>query len=117
MDPVLKPSLKKFLLTFSLKGVKNKGTNWSSLSTKASRKRKFIRENISDDMLDKIMKDNSGKKYKPFSSFSYLNISTNSDGSIGYKISAIESKIVEIYMDILDSIIKGYKAEMKKEGS
>lgn len=115
-EQVTKPNLYQFLVTFQLKGAKDIGENWRSISVKASRKRKFIKdEEIRGELLDQIIEECEGRKFRPFSALSCLEIRQRSDGSIGYYLNVPEQKITDTYLDILDAIIKGYRAIKKRE--
>ena len=114
---MVKPSLHKFLVSLPLKGAKKIGEDWKSYSTQAWRRRKYIRDNeISDEELENIQEEFKNRKNRPYSSLSYIELKEHRDGSIGYTINVPEKNITEVYLDILDAVVKGHK-EIKRRKS
>lgn len=128
-----KPSLYNFLVNFQLIRKERKKNNEASTEAKggketrsiksvtATRGRNFIRDNeINEDTLEKIWKDNQNRQDKPFYALSCLKIKTEqlSNGNlvIGYHINVNDEEINNVFLDILSSIAKAYR-EMQKKAS
>ncbi len=113
-----KPSLHKFLVSFQVTGISKEKGNTDSKKVKAYRRRVYFRKHeIDDAILDQIFVDYSNKTVPPFRSLQYLHLDINEEGELAYSINYDGDDLSEVYIEIMDTFIYGYKEHLKEKKS